>query len=212
MGQGPIGTTIAVSPTGSNVPSKMDAQGALSMGQRHGKYYSAAYGAKAGSPGALFGCANATGVALSAALATTYVGLCLSNPAASGVNLALKRVRGVITVAPAAITALGLIVGYAAGGITVHTTSLDAAIVNQFVGVAAPATAAHVDSACTLVGTPRWDRWFGAGLGATANLAIAEDLDDAVILPPGAYAAIGANIAGPAAGFFGSFEWEELGI
>lgn len=213
MPQGPFATTIATNPAGAGVPSRVDAQGALSFGSRHGKYYASAYGNKAGSPGSLFGCANPSGVTLSAALATTYVGLCLNNPASSGVNLALKRVKGIVIVAPAAITAIGLIVGFAAGGITVHTTALDTGILNQFVGATgAPATAAHVDSACTLVGTPHWDRWLNVGLGATANLAFSEDLDDAIILPPGAYAALGANIAGPASGFLGSFEWEELAI
>ena len=77
----------------------------------------------------LFMGANPSGVTTSAALATTYVGLCLSNPAgnASGgkpINLLVRRVSGVVIVAPAAVLAFNLITGYAAGGVTVHTTAL----------------------------------------------------------------------------------------
>lgn len=203
MPQGPIPIASTKTPTGSLASLTSDAQNAQYIAPRHGKYYSSAY-AKA-----MFGCASQVGVAFTVALAAVYTGLCLSNPAASGVNLAVKRIRGVMTVAPAAEDALGLITGFAAGGITVHTTALDANIQNQFLG-SAVASKAHVDAACTLVGTPLWERWLASMPTAATFPSFSEDLDDAIIVPPGGYVAIGSVLAGGAAGFFGSFEWEEV--
>lgn len=203
MPQGPIATNVALNPDRAAAPMQLDAQGALIQAPRHGKYFQSAISQK------LFGAANPAGVTLSAALATTYVGLCLSNPAASGVNLALKRVAGILIVAPAAYTGLGLITGYAAGGVTAHTTPITTAA-NQFLNGAAPL--AKVDAACTIVGTPRWNRWLAVSIAATGIANFAQDLDDAIVIPPGGYCAIGGNIAGPASGFLGSIEWEELPI
>jgi len=186
-----------------------DAQGAQLIGQRHGKYYEEAYG------GGMFGGANPSAVALTVALATTYVGLCLSNPAGSTVNLVLKRVRGVMIVAPAAEDAFGLIVGWSAAGIVTHTTPLTP--VNHFLGAAtangskvAPAGQGLLDSACTLVGTPAWDRWFASMPTAATFLSFGEDIEDGIVIPPGGYAAIGSLIAGGAAGFLGSMDWAEI--
>jgi hypothetical protein len=109
-------------------PGRVDPQQSIWSTQRHGKYYAPVYGvpafvtssllATAALAGSTYRCANpATApVALSNALATTYVGLCLNNPGGSGVNLAVKTVAAEIIAAPAAFLALGLIVGWAAGG------------------------------------------------------------------------------------------------
>lgn len=187
--------------TGAYVSNVQGKQREQFVGQRHMPKYELAYAQT------LFRGANPSGVTLSAALATTYVGLCLSNPAASGVNLALGMVRGQLTVAPAALTWIGLILGYAAGGITAHTTPLTP--VSSFAGTG-PAPAAKLDSACTLVGTPAWEDWLGVTPTTTSIINFSGDYQGGLILPPGAYAAIGANIAGPASGFLASMEWEEV--
>lgn len=204
MPQGPTAVaTFGQNPAGKSVPSMVDAQSAGLNTQRHGKYYQSALSAGMHSGG------NQAGAALSVGLAVTYVGLCLSNPAASGVNLAIKRVSGMLIVAPAAEDALGLITGWAAGGITAHTTPLNDKIVNGLIG-SATASLANLDAACTLVGTPLWNRWLVAMPTASTFPTFVVDIDDAIIIPPGGYAAIGALGAGGAAGFLGSFEWEEL--
>lgn len=191
---------------GPSVPVIADAAGALPFAQRHGTLFGAAFA------GALYQGGNQTGATLSAALATTYVGLCLSNPAASGVNLALQRVSGVLNVAPAALTSLGLITGYAAGGITVHATAL--APRNALINGAAPV--GLLDAACTLVGSgagsPAWAQWFGVTPGATSVAQFTANVDGSIIIPPGGYVAIGSLIAGPTAGLLGSMVWEELAI
>jgi len=183
---------------------KGDAQGAAVVAQRHGDQYEAAYAGSIGmaaNPGL-------SGITTSAGLATTYLGICLSNPAGSGKNLSVLRVSGQIIVAPATLTGYGLITGYAAGGITVHTTPLTVqqALIGQ---VAGDPLVGLVDSACTLVGTPIWSDWLGVTPAATSVLSFSRAVGGAILIPPGGYMAVGSNIAGPAAGFLGSVVWEE---
>lgn len=159
--------------------------------------------------GAAFSGANQTGVTTSAALATTYVGCCLSNPASSGVNLLLKRVTAAFSVAPATITTIGLLAGYAAGGITVHTTALTPS--SDLLG-SGKTSAANLDAACTLVGTPVWKRWLAQCLTATSAPYADLDLQGGILIPPGGYVALGTTIASPASGFLGSMAWVERPI
>jgi hypothetical protein len=200
--QNPLAATIAVI-NGIQKQLLVDKQGDLIASQLHGRKYLAAYQAELA-----FG-ANPSGVTTSAGLATTYVGLCLSNPAGSGKNLAVRRVTGQLNVAEAALTAIGLIVGFAAGGITVHTTALVPQL-NPVGNAAAPA--GLLDSACTLVGTPAWAAWMAETPSATGVVEFMTDLEGGLLLPPGAYCAIGTSIAGPASGFLGSMEWEEFPV
>lgn len=109
-------------------------------------------------------------------------------------------------VAPSTVTTLFLAVGYAAGGITAHTTPLTPA--SSFIGTG-PAPVATADSACTLVGTPGYAVVLGETPTATTSLAFNRDFQGSIILPPGAYACIATNIASPASGFVGSMLWEE---
>lgn len=202
MPQGPIASAIAIR-SGAYVPLTADKQGDLIISELHGNKYLIAY------QGELAFGANPSGVTTSAALATTYVGLCLSNPAGSGKNLAVRRVTGQLNVAPAALTAFGLIVGFVAGGITVHTTALTPQL-NPVGSTATPV--GLLDSACTLVGTPAWGAWLAETPSATGVVAFTTDLQSGILLPPGAYCAIGTSIASPASGFLGSMDWEEFPI
>lgn len=223
MPQGPLYATIARTFQKAFAPAQLDQQSALFVGERHGKYYNSVYGtpaivspATAAKAGSMFRGANSSSQSLSAALATTYTGLCLSNPATSTINLAIKKVGAVITNAVSGQLALGLIVGWAATGITVHTTPLNTNILNSYVGAAAtgspsvagPAPQANLDSACTLVGTPLFSDWLAVNGAANSDFGFFQDIDDSLIIPPGGYVAIGAT-AGQG-GFFGSFSWEEL--
>lgn len=225
MGQNPLGF-FAQKFSGALGGGKLGAQGDIAGSQRHGKRYWSIYGAPANTIGSVttpaqsgsnFRGSNSAGATLSAALATTYVGLCLSNPAGSTVNLVVKKVTGVIIIAPAAELALGLITGWSAAGVVIHTTAINTHIVNGYVGAATvsgsivgPASQANLDAACTIVGTPLWDRWLSCGPASTNNVTFNEDTEDDLIVPPGGYVAVGANAAGPAAGFLGTFQWEEL--
>jgi hypothetical protein len=222
MPQGPLAAAISRNFQKALNFVQLGQQGDLWESARHGKYYAGVYGtptitspatvAKAGSS---FRGANQVSASLSNGLATTYTGLCLSNPVASTVNLVVKKIGGVITSAVSGQLALGLITGWAAAGITVHTTPLNTSILNSYIGAATAngsilgaASAANLDAACTLVGTPLWTEWLAANGAANSDFALYVDLDESIIIPPGGYCAIGAT-AGQG-GFFGSFFWEEL--
>lgn len=203
MPQGALGSNVAVE-GGARVPLSLDSQGAASFAARHGALNAAALAA------VLFAGANQAGATISAALATTYTGLCLSNPAGSGVNLSLLRVSGSLIVAPAAEIAMGLITGWSAAGIVTHTTALAPRCTFEH----STAPKANLDAACTIVGAgtsvPAWARWFNSSPTATGIFGFDEDMAGGLIIPPGGYVAIGANVAGPAAGLLGSMLWEEI--
>src|SRR3974390_2254065 len=96
MPQGPLTAFIAqkLGLTTYAAP-RIDNPGGFLPSQAAPDYYAATYGANkaaSGNAGQSFSCANPSAVTSSAALATTYVGLCLSNPAGSGVNFVPKRV------------------------------------------------------------------------------------------------------------------------
>lgn len=201
MGQNP--NLVAQNPSGALAAMQTDKQNVLLSSGFHGSKYQQAY------RGALFTGANPSGVTTSAALATTYVGLCLSNPAASTVNLVLRRVAGAFIVAPATVTMLNLITGFAVGGVTAHTTALVPFSGKIGSGIA---SVGKLDSACTLVGTPIWTQVLGETPVATTLPAFSLDIEGGIVLIPGSYCAIGTSIAGPASGFQGSIEWEEVAV
>ena len=169
--------------------------------QTHGSKYSA------GATGSLFVGANPSGVTTSAGLATTYVGLVLSNPAGCAKKLSIRRVAAAFIVAPSIVTGFNLITGFAAGGITAHTTPITPR--TSLLGGSA-VSLGKLDSAATLVGTPLYTMVLGQTQTAVTLASFSIDLEGGIILIPGAYAAIGTTIAGPASGFMGSFEWEEI--
>jgi hypothetical protein len=203
MPQNPPALYIKGGPSNALVPATGDKQSALLVSQFHGEKYHLAYS------GLLCVGANSAGVTTSAGLATTYVGICLSNPAANAVNLVLRRVAGAFIVAPATVTGMNLITGYSAAGIVTHTTALTP--FSSLIGTGAAPTA-KLDSACTLVGTPVFTMVLSETSTATTLPAFSLDLEGSIVLPPGGYAAIGTTIAGPASGFMGSMEWEEIPV
>lgn len=181
-----------------------DAEGNTQIVQSHGDTFNATFNKRT------FFAANQSGVTTSAGLATTYTGLCLSNPAASTVNLSPRRVAGSLIVAPAALTAFGLIVGYSAAGIVTHTTPLTS-LQSMFIG-GGTVPQALVDTACTLVGTPTWSIWLTITSSATSVVSFSLELQGTRLIPPGGYMAIGSTIAGPTSGLLASIDWEEVAL
>jgi hypothetical protein len=201
MGQNPF-AFAAANAAGQIRPGFVDSQSALGAADLHAVAYLQSFA------GRLYKGTSQVPAVLSAGLATTYTGLCLSNPAASKVNLIIQKVSAVILVAPAAVLALGLIVPTTFAGITAHTTPLTP--ISAKTGQAAPVAAnGLLDAACTLVGAPQWYDWLWVNSASAALLASYTNQVGGLIIGPGSYVAIGANVAGPAAGFVGSFEWEE---
>lgn len=166
------------------------------------------------SPYSYFGTSpetGGTGVTWSVALATTNTGATLSNPAGSGYNLIVTQATYVLSAVPAAIAAVGLFTGYAAGGITVHTTA--GTVQTSRIGDTENAVGLY-DRACTLVGTPRWYRPMGTYLyvATPANqldtfpMLVVNFAPKEIVIPPGGYIGIGTSVATVG---FGSISWYE---
>lgn len=192
---------------GVNAALRTGRQGDQIVSELHGRYYETCYRRN------LFHAANQTGVATTVGLATTYTGLCLSNPVGSAVNLVIVKVGASFPVAVAAGLTVGLMVGYNAGTNVTHTTP-STTLRSCFVGVGA-APVGLVDTACTFPTAPTLAKVMGTiGTAAITAIsmesAISEDFEGSIILPPGGYAAIFTSAASGALGFLGSIKWEEV--
>ena len=202
MPQGPIPTAIANKLGGGYGLPTMGKQNDLWLTPRHGKYYNASYANASAFT-------VAAGVTTSVGTTTTYTGLCLSNPAASTVNLVLQRITGGYNVtSTASITVIGLITGWVAGGVTAHTTpgtvySNNIGGTTVFQGLS--------DTACTLIGTPVWTRIFTDIIVSTvAGAAFSYDAEGEIIIPPGGFACIGTSAASGTSGLYATMSWEEV--
>ncbi len=178
----------------------LDREARLTFG---GKY------ADASRRGNLFMAASTAAVTTTVALATTYTGLAISNPAGSGKVLSIRGFRFALSVAPVAIASLHLIGGYSAAGVVTHTTPLASpGIQNCLIG-AVETSVANADAAATVV-SPAYLIPYLAGFTAGAlpgNDGGWMDLDGMFTLRPGAWIAVGSLTV--VIGFAG-FVWEEL--
>jgi len=169
-------------------------------GALHGDMYEQAY------MGNLFSVTNQAAVSTTAALATTFTGLAIANPAASKVNLVL-RTFSCAQFAVGAAGAVGVMVGAgaAAGALTVR---------NALTGGAA--SALTTASAGATIATPVLERVVGS-LGSLATTgygllpAIVHDFQGSLIIAPGYYVASYTSAATTTALIFG-FVWEEVPI
>lgn len=151
---------------------------------------------------------NQAAVAYSVALATTYTGLVVSNPAGSSVDLVMLGLGFVLTVAPAGIASIGCIVGYSNNGITTHTTPNTPRA--TYVRTDVATGQAKADDAATLVGTPYWGPHLMGGFTAAALPSTTPQfihLQGLYIIPPGGYFAIGALTAVTG---MGTLVWHEV--
>lgn len=131
------------------------------------------------------------GTATTVGLAAAHTGLCLSNPQGSLVNLIPLLFGIAVPTAPVALATIGLLGGFLAAGVTVHTTPL--APISTILG--GPAGIAKVDAAATLPGTPTLLMPLGVTpiTGATAQVVNPPvnlqmfDLKGAFVIPPGGY-------------------------
>lgn len=145
--------------------------------------------------------------------ATTYTGLCLSNPIGSGKNLVLDKVGVAFLVAFAAASTIGVMTGYNATTNVTHTTP--AVVRNKKLGGATGV--GLLDSAATLPTAPVLDTVLMSGLtGAITTTTTGGpslfDLDGSIVIPPGGYAAIYTSTASGAASMSASLAWEEVPV
>lgn len=151
-------------------------------------------------------------VTTSAALATTYTGLCLTNPINSPVSLVLQAISYVPVVAQAAARQLGIMGGYSATTAVTQTTPITPTC-NYLGGTAGYGLLA---SAATLPAAPTLMFLVAALLTAAITTAPAIngfiDLDDGqplVVIPPGAYLCFYTSTASTASSLAFSFQWGE---
>ncbi len=184
---------------------RISPQGELLTDQVHGSMY------EASRIGTLFWAANQAAVTTTVALATTYTGLLLYNPVGNNRDLIVRAINFKLSVAPAAISSLGIMGGYVStGGVTAHTTPLvyGTAIWPCNLGSSATPTAL-VDSAATIV-APKFIWPLSGGFTAATlypDSAAFIDSQGAFILQPGAYVAIFTLTVSVG---FGSIIWEEV--
>lgn len=145
-----------------------------------------------------------TSVTTTAALATTWTGLGISNPAGSGVNLVLLKF-GASQFAAGAAAAVGIL-----GGIGV----LAASLTPQSRKIGGGAVSLANASAGATISTPLLIDTYGS-LGSVATTAyglvpsINENIDGAVVIPPGSFIGTYTSVVTTTALTF-SFVWEEV--
>lgn len=162
--------------TGSQVPAESDQYKQLISLSQGGALQTAA------TAGRLFSIANQGAVATTAALATTWTGLGVSNPATSGKNLIIHEFGWALTVVGPAAGAVGLM--------TSDTTGFAAALTirNCKDGITT-ASIAYADDGATIA-TPVLGRVYGTfatGAVTTAMLyaPTVVDLKGSLVIPPG---------------------------
>lgn len=162
----------------------------------------------------IFNASTQAAQATTAALATTYTGLCLSNPNGSQKNLYLLRVGIGLSVAPAAIAPIGIIGGFSTTDVT-HTTP--GTVASTFLSTSTPASLQQgvpsvglADTSATLPAAPTWLEMLMGGFTAAALPAspLANfDFGGAWVIPPGGFICIGSLTA--VTGFY-SMTWAAL--
>lgn len=188
-------------PQGTPVPGTATFTAAERVGLAQGRYFDSAYNRR------LYWAANQAATTWSVALNTTHTGFVLSNPANSSVQLSPLLTSFALSVAPAGIAHISLAAGWAATGITSHTTPLEvfSTVLNDGGGGVGKA-----DAAATLVGTPRYLMpcmgGFTAGALPSTSPALL-DIGGAYLIPPGGYLAI---VALTVVVGFAALVWEEI--
>jgi hypothetical protein len=204
----PVAITASL-PNGTQSVMRLGNMGETVVSQLHAPLYEATY-----RRAKFFGSNGATPSVTTVALATTYTGLVLYNPAGTTVNLVVDTVGYSFLVAFTAAATVGLMVGYAAAGIVTASAAASPGA-SSFVGGGTPSQGKCALSA-TLVGTPVLHTVFGAGLTGAISTAPQNqtiyDMGGSLILPPGAYAAIYTSTASGAASLAASFQWEEVPV
>jgi len=158
---------------------------------------------RAAQEGRIFGVANQAAIAVTAALATTFTGLAVGNPAASGVDCVIVNMSFGNTVEGISAGTIGIM--GAAGAITASLTPK-----NQRLG--GPASKVTATGGQTIA-TPILYKLVGhSGTGAITTWragVVSCDLDGSIVVPPGYFWATYC-FALAAASLQFSFTWEEV--
>lgn len=191
--------------SGSSPNLRAGKQGDAIVSDLHAKYYEQTYNSN------LFSVANQSVATTTVGLATTYTGLCLSNPLGSTVNLVMLKAtfnQSVIQVTQ--VEAFALATGFNATTQVTHT----ATITPQTCKIGSGAVAkANADSSSTLPTAPFYTAFVGATGAAAADATNnVIDLEGSIVLIPGAYICWVTPAQASVAGMWFSFAWEEVPV
>ena len=199
------GNSTSNQPDGTPMAPRLGGQGDVIVQQLHGRLYEAAKRGKL-----FYGSNGAVPSVSTVALATTYTGLCLYNPAASGKNLVVEKVGYSFLVAFPAAATIGLLGGYSAAGIVTASAAASPGASTMLGGGAGVGKCAL---SATLVGTPYLLTVFGEGLTAAITTHPQgvhwHDMEGGIIIPPGGYVATYTSTVSGAASMAASFLWQE---
>ena len=189
---------------GAESPFRGGKAGELLVQNTHGKYYEAVKRDKC------FYAATAALVTTTVGLATTYTGLCVSNPITSTVDLVLLQASMMQSVIQATqIEAYALATGFLSTTNVTHTTPVTprAALVGS---TTTPNGLADV--AATLSVAPFYTMFVTntgtAVANSTGNLVVT--LDGSIVLKPGGFICWVTPAQASVAGLWFSFLWEEV--
>jgi hypothetical protein len=181
-------------------------EGDLLAAQGHGKYNAAVM------TGNVYSATSQTGVVLTVGLATTYTGVCLSNPNGSGKALSILAAGFSEVVAPTGIQTAFLAAGYSTTDVTHSVAGVP---VNMRLGRAIGCSG-KFDTGATLPVAPKYVATLNSGhtSGAlsTAACPALYELGGLCILDPGGFAIIAGFTVGVAVGCYGCIIWEEIDI
>lgn len=145
-------------------------------------------------------------------LATTYTGLCLSNPLSSGKNLAILLASVNQSVIQATQPeAYLLATGSSPTTNVTHTTP--GTVQTALVGAAANNAVGKIDTAATLPVAPLYSLALTNTASATVNApGVTADIGGAIILAPGSYACFVTPAQASVAGMWFGFVWAEVPV
>lgn len=171
------------------------------VSELHGRYYEQTY------RGNMFSISTqGTNVTTTAALATTFTGLAISNPVGTGVNLVLNKFTATQFAVGVAAT-VGIMGG--AGVLTASLTPQSRVIGGGQVSKALASASATISTPLLIVAVGSVGSLATTGYGATNG--IAWDAEGSIIVPPGSFIASYTSTAQTSAWQF-SFSWEEVPV
>lgn len=180
--------------------------GELIVQELHGRYYETNYRSN------MFYAATTAVVTTTVGLATTYTGLCLSNPVNSTVNLVIDQASMMQSVIQSTqVEAYALATGFNGSTNVTHTTPVTPK--SCLVGSSAVPNAL-ADVSATLPTAPLYTMFITntgtATADSTGNQVV--DIGGSIILKPGAYICWVTPAQASVAGMWFSFHWEEVPV
>lgn len=169
----------------------------------HGRYYEQSY------RGNTFFAASQAVATTTVGLATTYTGLCISNPVGSGINMGILQASLMQSVIQATqIEAYAIATGFNAATNVTHTTPL---VTHPCLVGSGKNSSGLADTSATLPTAPFYTLFLTNTATATQNaLGVTVDLNSSIVLSPGGYALFVTPGQASVAGLWFGFVWEEV--